>query len=93
MESIIAIVGHVRYHYSFKKTCATFQILVIPGMVFEIIQVKSIFFDFRAVLYRITTKEKQAIELSYDHKPIRPDEKARILRSGGKIERVVHDGV
>lgn len=47
----------------------------------------------RAVLYRVTTKEKQAIELSYDHKPIRPDEKARILRSGGKIERVVHDGV
>lgn len=52
-----------------------------------------LFLNRRAVLYRVTSKEKQAIELSYDHKPIRPDEKARILRSGGKIERVVHDGV
>lgn len=52
-----------------------------------------LFLNCRAVLYRVTSKEKQAIELSYDHKPIRPDEKARILRSGGKIERVVHDGV
>ena len=29
--------------------------------------------DSRAVLYRVTHKEKLAIELSYDHKPIRPD--------------------
>lgn len=49
--------------------------------------------DSRAVLYRVTTKEKQAIELSRDHKPIRPDEKERITRSGGRVERLVHDGV
>jgi len=30
--------------------------------------------------------------LSYDHKPTRPDEKERILRSGGKIEKLMHDG-
>ena len=34
--------------------------------------------DSRAVLYRVTPKEKLAIELSYDHKPIRPDERERI---------------
>lgn len=48
--------------------------------------------DSRAVLCRITPKEKQAIELSWDHKPTRPDEKDRILRAGGKIERLVLDG-
>lgn len=31
--------------------------------------------DSRAVLFRVTPKEKLAIELSYDHKPIRPDER------------------
>lgn len=49
--------------------------------------------DSRAVLYRVTAREKIAIELSYDHKPTRPDEKDRILKSGGKIEKLVHDGV
>jgi integrin-linked kinase-associated serine/threonine phosphatase 2C len=49
--------------------------------------------DSRAVLYRVTNKEKLAIELSYDHKPTRPDEKQRVLRAGGKIEKLVHDGV
>lgn len=34
--------------------------------------------DSRAVLFRSTLKEKLAIELSYDHKPIRPDERERI---------------
>lgn len=29
--------------------------------------------DSRAVMFRVTQKEKLAIELSYDHKPIRPD--------------------
>ena len=48
--------------------------------------------DSRAVLFRQTAKEKLAIELSYDHKPTRPDEKERIIRSGGKIERLIHDG-
>eukprot|EP00827_Trimyema_finlayi_P001396 TRINITY_DN1537_c0_g1_i1.p1 TRINITY_DN1537_c0_g1~~TRINITY_DN1537_c0_g1_i1.p1 ORF type:complete len:317 (-),score=109.54 TRINITY_DN1537_c0_g1_i1:10-960(-) len=48
--------------------------------------------DSRAVLFRQTNKEKQAIELSYDHKPTRPDEKERILKCGGRIEKLVHDG-
>ena len=48
--------------------------------------------DSRAVLYRVTPKEKLAIELSYDHKPIRPDERERIERSGGKIYRLTHEG-
>jgi integrin-linked kinase-associated serine/threonine phosphatase 2C len=33
-----------------------------------------------------------AIELSHDHKPTRTEEKERIIRSGGKIERLMHDG-
>ena len=49
--------------------------------------------DSRAVLYRVTNKEKLAIEISYDQKPTRPDEKERILKLGGKIEKLVHDGV
>jgi len=48
--------------------------------------------DSRAVLYRVTPKERLAIELSYDHKPTRPDEKERIIRSGGKVEKLTHDG-
>ncbi len=36
--------------------------------------------DSRAVLYRETPRENVAIELSYDHKPTRPDEKERIIR-------------
>jgi serine/threonine protein phosphatase PrpC len=47
--------------------------------------------DSRAVLYRVTPKERLAIELSYDHKPTRPDEKERILKSGGKVEKLIHD--
>ena len=44
-------------------------------------------------MYRVTNKDRLAIELSYDHKPTRPDEKARILKSNGKIERLVQDNV
>lgn len=47
--------------------------------------------DSRAVLCRIG-KEKAAIELSWDQKPIRKDEKERILASGGKIERLNFNG-
>jgi len=36
----------------------------------------------------VTNKEKLAIELSYDHKPTRPEEKERILKCGGKIEKL-----
>ena len=48
--------------------------------------------DSRAVLYRETPKEKQAIELSFDHKPKRSGEEERIKKAGGKIERLQHDG-
>lgn len=34
--------------------------------------------DSRAVMYRVTQKERLAIELSYDHKPTRSDERERI---------------
>lgn len=47
--------------------------------------------DSRAVLCRVG-KEKAAIELSWDHKPIRQDEKQRIIASGGKIERLNFNG-
>ena len=54
--------------------------------------------DSRAVMYRhIENKrldeddEKMAIELSYDHKPTRPCEKARVKRNGGKVERLIND--
>lgn len=43
-------------------------------------------------MFRINNKEKLAIELSYDHKPTRQEEKDRILRCGGKIEKLIHDG-
>lgn len=48
--------------------------------------------DSRAVMFRVTQKEKLAIELSYDHKPIRPDERERIEKSGGKIYRLTYEG-
>jgi hypothetical protein len=42
-------------------------------------------------MYRETPKkdhiERIALELSWDHKPTRADEKQRILESGGKIEK------
>jgi len=31
-----------------------------------------------------------AIELSWDHKPTRPDEKERIKKNGGKIEKMLN---
>lgn len=48
--------------------------------------------DSRAVLCRITPKDKLAIELSWDHKPTRRDEKERIIKCGGKIERLNYNG-
>lgn len=73
--------------YSNSGTCA------ISVFVFKNICYVANLGDSRAVLFRQTPKEKLAIELSYDHKPIRPDEKERVQRSGGKIERLIHDGV
>ena len=50
--------------------------------------------DSRAVLYRkqqIKNKfQNVAVELSWDHKPTRPDERARIKKRGGKIERLLN---
>jgi integrin-linked kinase-associated serine/threonine phosphatase 2C len=48
--------------------------------------------DSRAVLFRRTPKDMLAIELSHDHKPTRKDEKERILRKGGKVERLKNNG-
>lgn len=73
--------------YSNSGTCA------ISVFIFKNICYIANLGDSRAVLFRHTPKEKLAIELSYDHKPIRPDEKERIQRCGGKIERLIHDGV
>jgi serine/threonine protein phosphatase PrpC len=72
--------------YSNSGTCA------ISVFIFKNICYVANLGDSRAVLYR-HAKEKLAVELSYDHKPIRPDEKERIQRCGGKIERLIHDGV
>jgi len=72
--------------YSNSGTCAI-TIFMIKNKIYV-----SNLGDSRAVLYRITPKERIALELSHDHKPTRPDEKERILKSGGKVERLVHDG-
>ncbi|CAD8071410.1 unnamed protein product [Paramecium primaurelia] len=72
--------------YSNSGTCAI-SIFVVKNMCYI-----ANLGDSRAVLFRQTAKEKLAIELSYDHKPTRPDEKERIIRCGGKIERLIHDG-
>lgn len=47
--------------------------------------------DSRAVLCRVG-KEKAAIELTWDQKPTRKDEKERIIEMGGKIERLNYNG-
>lgn len=47
--------------------------------------------DSRAVLGRCDTARKgglKAVELTSDHKPSRPDEKKRILDSGGKVDQL-----
>merc|ERR1712196_80739 len=48
--------------------------------------------DSRAVMCRITQKDRLAIELSHDHKPTRADERNRIIKNGGKIERLNFNG-
>lgn len=42
-------------------------------------------------MFRQRKTEKNAIELSWDHKPTRQEEKDRILKCHGKIERLLHD--
>jgi hypothetical protein len=49
------------------------------------------------VLYRTVEEKKTkiitklAIELSWDHKPLRPSEKERIKKRGGKIEKLINE--
>lgn len=47
--------------------------------------------DSRSVLCRVG-KDVNAIELSWDQKPTRKDEKHRILQYGGKIEKLNFNG-
>lgn len=47
--------------------------------------------DSRAVLCR-WVKNKRAIELSWDHKPTRSEERERIEKKGGKIEKLFYNG-
>ena len=71
--------------YSNSGTCSVFIILKD-----NMITVANLG-DSRAVLCRVGT-EKMAIELSWDQKPTRKDEKQRIIASGGKIEKLIHNG-
>lgn len=43
--------------------------------------------DSRGVLGREGKKGIEAVDLTYDHKPTNPDEKTRILKSNGRVER------
>lgn len=48
--------------------------------------------DSRACMCRVSPKDTLAVELSWDHKPIRRDERERILKHSGKIERLNING-
>lgn len=43
--------------------------------------------DSRGVLGREGKKGVEAVDLTYDHKPTNAEEKARILRANGRVER------
>lgn len=47
--------------------------------------------DSRGVMGRHTPKGWEAIDLTNDHKPTNPEEKARILRNNGRVERLVDE--
>eukprot|EP00798_Chlamydomonas_sp_ICE-L_P012362 gene12362-15543_t len=47
--------------------------------------------DSRGVMARETSKGLEAIDLTIDHKPTDPEEKTRILRSNGRVERLVDE--
>ena len=64
----------VSFVFFYKKIPPIFAIQVVKTLFYKKLG------DSRAVLYRETPKEKLVIELSYDHKPTRPDEKERIIR-------------
>jgi integrin-linked kinase-associated serine/threonine phosphatase 2C len=72
--------------YSSSGTCAI-SVFIQAGKVYV-----ANLGDSRAVMFRETAKEKLAIELSYDHKPVRPDERERIERMGGKVYKLIHEG-
>lgn len=71
--------------YSTSGTCCAF--LFVKDNILTVANLG----DSRAVLCRIG-KEKAAIELTWDQKPTRKDEKERILSRGGKIERLNYNG-
>ncbi len=48
--------------------------------------------DSRGVLGRETDAGWTAVDLTNDHKPTNPEEKARILRSNGRVERCAGGG-
>ncbi len=45
--------------------------------------------DSRGVLARQGKKGIEAVDLTVDHKPTTPEEKARIIRTQGRVERCV----
>ncbi|PNH12405.1 putative protein phosphatase 2C 64 [Tetrabaena socialis] len=47
--------------------------------------------DSRGVLGRESKKGWEAIDLTNDHKPTTPEEKARILKANGRVERLVDE--
>ncbi|KAG2495635.1 hypothetical protein HYH03_006235 [Edaphochlamys debaryana] len=47
--------------------------------------------DSRGVMGRETKKGWEAIDLTTDHKPTAPEEKARILKANGRVERLVDE--
>lgn len=47
--------------------------------------------DSRAVLGREGKRGVEAVDLTHDHKPTSTEEKARILRSNGRVERLVDE--
>eukprot|EP00879_Flechtneria_rotunda_P011713 GHRR01012234.1.p2 GENE.GHRR01012234.1~~GHRR01012234.1.p2 ORF type:complete len:382 (+),score=136.61 GHRR01012234.1:110-1255(+) len=47
--------------------------------------------DSRMVMGRRIKRGWEAIDLSHDHKPTTPEERARILRSHGRVERLVDE--
>ena len=71
--------------YTTSGSCLT--LLFIKDNIVTVINIG----DSRAVLCRVG-REKAAIELSWDHKPTRKEEKERILKKGGKIERLNLNG-